>query len=94
TSLNIRALAFNDSGHIFAGTWIEGVFRSKNNGDDWLQVNNGLPLPALVRALAINENEEIFAGLSEGVYRSTDNGDNWTSVSNGLPQFNNTFSRH
>jgi photosystem II stability/assembly factor-like uncharacterized protein len=36
------ALSTNPSGHIFAGTYFGGVFRSTNNGDSWTPVNNGL----------------------------------------------------
>ena len=40
---DVRALAINSSGHIFAGTYFGGgVFRSTDNGDSWTPVNNGL----------------------------------------------------
>ena len=39
---DLCALSTNPSGHIFAGTYFGGVFRSTNNGDSWTPVNNGL----------------------------------------------------
>ncbi|MGH7454150.1 MAG: WD40/YVTN/BNR-like repeat-containing protein, partial [bacterium] len=35
---DIRALAINSNGHIFAGGG--GIFRSTNNGDSWTALNN------------------------------------------------------
>ena len=39
---DVRALATDPSGHIFAGTYFGGVFRSTNNGDSRTPINNGL----------------------------------------------------
>ena len=33
-----------------------GVFRSTDNGESWVQVNNGLTTPNIIDALAINSN--------------------------------------
>ena len=30
------------NGYLFAGSYGDGVFRSSDNGDNWIQVNNGL----------------------------------------------------
>jgi len=84
---DVRALASNSSGHIFAGTYFGGgVFRSTDNGDNWTPVNTGLDC-GNIWSLAINPVGTIFAGTAgcgTGVYRSTDNGDSWTLVSTGL----------
>jgi photosystem II stability/assembly factor-like uncharacterized protein len=84
---DVRALATNSSGHIFAGTYFGGgVFRSTDNGDSWTPVNNGLDC-GNIWSLAINPVGTIFAGTAgcgTGVYRSTDNGDSWTLASIGL----------
>ena len=67
---SIFALIINDSGHIFAGTssppfgTTGGVFRSKDNGDSWTEINNGLTR-LFVRSLAINTSGQIFAGTNE-----------------------------
>lgn len=66
----IRSLAINSSGHIFAGTYSDGVFLSTNNGDDWASINTGLTNNG-VSCLAINPGGHIFAGTAGGgVYRT------------------------
>jgi photosystem II stability/assembly factor-like uncharacterized protein len=84
---DVRALAINSSGHIFAGTYPgSGVFRSTDNGDSWVPVNNGLDC-GNIWSLAINPSGAIFAGTAAcgtGIYRSTDEGESWTLVNTGL----------
>ena len=85
---NIRSLAINSNGDIFAGTTLGGVFRSTDNGDNWSPINTGLTTTAVL-ALAINGSGEIFVGtFSGGVFRSSDNGDNWSAISVGLTNTN------
>ena len=60
TATNVRALAINPAGHVFAGTF-GGAFRSTDNGDTWVAVNNGLDFPFVI-SLAINPSGDVFAG--------------------------------
>jgi hypothetical protein len=60
TRTNVRALAINPAGHVFAGTF-GGAFRSTDNGDTWVAVNNGLDFPFVI-SLAINPSGDVFAG--------------------------------
>ena len=61
-----------------------GVFRSSDDGDSWIGINNGLSGIGIV-SLFIKSNGDIFAGTySQGVYRQTDNGANWTPMNSGL----------
>ena len=78
-------LAISPADHIFAGTF-GGVFRSTDNGDHWVAVNNGLEFPFVISLAVDCGVETSFAGTFEGggVYRSTDDGENWTLVDNGL----------
>src|SRR3989337_2151152 len=77
---SIRSLAINQSGYIFAGTSNGGIFRSINNGENW--VETGLSA-GYIRSLAVNSSGHIFAGVFwGGVYRSTDYGDSWTLLNN------------
>ena len=80
---NVYSLAVNSNGHIFAGSFLGGVFRSTDNGGNWTHV--GLTTTT-VRALAINSSGHIFAGAyyPGGVFRSTDNGGTWAQVNTGL----------
>jgi photosystem II stability/assembly factor-like uncharacterized protein len=75
----VRAIAVNSAGKVFAGTWYEGIYILDEN-NQWIQSNNGINQSRIsVRALTIDENDWIYAGLyySGGVYRSTDNGNSW-----------------
>ncbi len=73
------SLAIDSSGHLFAGSIgnRNGVFRSIDNGNSWVQV--GLPNYG-VQALAIHSNGAIFAGTGLGVFRSSDGGDSWEAT--------------
>ncbi len=72
----------NDTSIVWAGTQYNGgIFKSTNNGDDW--VSKGLTGEDMVDCIAINPNNsnEILVG-SEGysggnIYKSTDGGENW-----------------
>ena len=79
----VHAFAFNSSSSIFAGTEA-GVYRSTNDGDNWTEINNGLPTYRYVACIAINSVDHIFIGAGEGIYRSTDNGESWNNISAGL----------
>ncbi|MGB9696602.1 MAG: T9SS type A sorting domain-containing protein [Ignavibacteria bacterium] len=70
--------------YIFAGTSNKGIRRSTNNGVNWHNANNGLPLTHILH-LAVIDTLVFVSGTSAGVYRSTNKGDSWISVSNGLP---------
>ena len=81
----IHSLAINSDGHIFAGTNANGVFRSTDNGDNWVPANIGLMNDAVLSLAINNSSGHIFAGVNGGgVFRSTNNGDSWTAVNNGM----------
>lgn len=69
---SVISYAYN-TGNIFAGTGL-GVFRSTNNGVNWLQTTlNNMETSSIV---TIGNN--VFAGgLNVGVFKSTDNGNTW-----------------
>ncbi len=48
----------------------------------WQQTSG--PPGGQIHALAVNREEDIFAGTINGMYRSLDNGDTWTPINNGL----------
>jgi photosystem II stability/assembly factor-like uncharacterized protein len=60
-----------DGNNIYIGTWIDGIYRSINNGDSWEQINNGLI------SLYANSIEKRGDILVAGGCLSTDNGNNW-----------------
>jgi hypothetical protein len=77
----VRSFAFDNSGNIYAGTVGAGVYRSSNNGDNWVQMNNGLN-DLNVFSIVCNSSGMVFAGTSShGVFKSTDNGNTWNNTS-------------
>ncbi len=80
---------------IIAGSCNEGVYKSTNNGDSWINVSNGLPgigggNYARVTAIAKKENN-IFVGTDGvGIFMSSDSGANWYAVNNGITDLNIT----
>jgi len=79
----IYSLAVDSNGNIFAGSIPQGVSRSTDHGETWLQTNNGIT-NTLILSLAINSDGHIYAGTCGGLFISTDKGDNWFRLSNGL----------
>jgi photosystem II stability/assembly factor-like uncharacterized protein len=67
---------------IFAGSRINGVFRSTDSGENWIAANNGLTNPYLYTLFADGNN--IYAGTDGGAFKSTNNGDKWTAINNGF----------
>lgn len=58
------------NGDLYAGT-THGIFHSANNGDEWVQMNEGLKYGLLVTSLMANTSGRIFAGTAGySVFRS------------------------
>ena len=65
--------------NLFVGTSGDGIFRSTNNGTNWVPVNSGLA-NLYVYAFTVS-GTTLFAGTEgNGVYRSTNNGTSWTAT--------------
>ena len=76
----VFSLAVNGN-TIFAGTYLNGVYRSTNNGTSWEHVGLGTTSVYSIAANGTN----IYAGsYFEGMYVSTDNGSTWTQGNNLL----------
>ena len=74
----------NSTNEIFAAT-NGGIYKSTNDGNNWLFYNEGVNLPMQVRSIAISKNGDIFAGTeNNGIYLSTDDGNSWKTVNNGI----------
>ncbi|MGI0014090.1 MAG: WD40/YVTN/BNR-like repeat-containing protein, partial [Nitrososphaera sp.] len=77
-------------GPIFAGTNGGGVFRSMDNGGNWMPRNISL-INTNVRSLVINASGQVFAGTNGGgVCLSTNNGGSWTLAVNSNTGLTNT----
>ena len=69
---------------IFAGSSGSGVFRSKDNGDRWEQINVNLT-NLEIRCLSVDLSGNVWVGTStDGVFRSNNNGDFWIPFNDNL----------
>ena len=79
----VLSLAFDSQGTLYAGTKQDGLFKTSNMGQTWVQHQTGIEGIEVFR-LKINSTDHIFVGSeNEGVYRSTDGGESFKQV--GLP---------
>jgi photosystem II stability/assembly factor-like uncharacterized protein len=60
----------------------EEIYKSTNNGDDWVNVGGGVDGYSF--SITEHPNGNIFVGTGDGVYRSTDAGNSWTKDLSGL----------
>lgn len=68
---------------IIAATARKGVFYSTNNGEGWVQKNNGLEDLVEITALGLKGNL-IFVGTVDGIFVSSNNCDSWIEKDNGM----------
>ncbi len=81
---DIRAVAVVNN-HIFAASFGKGVFVSTDDGDNWLQQNNGLT-NQYVTTLTL-DGTFIYAGTwGGGLFISYDYGSNWTHLNLGIDE--------
>ncbi len=86
---NCVAVDPNNSAVIYAGSANGGVWKTTDNGQNWLPITDGFPYQA-IGAIAINpsNSNEIWVGTGDlnisgtlytgnGVYKSTDGGQSW-----------------
>ncbi len=68
---------------IYVGTLTKGMFKSTDNGDTWVEINNGLPIKQI---WAVNVLDDVvYIGTNGGgLYKSTGKGDSWEIANNGI----------
>jgi photosystem II stability/assembly factor-like uncharacterized protein len=89
---DIKCLAVNVSGHVFAGAFGGKVFRSMDNGENWAQVHTFFPYTR-VSSLAIAPNGDVFVGAQDlALFRSKDNGNSWEEVLRSSGSFTELLS--
>lgn len=90
--LQINALerALTGSRTVYAAT-SAGIYRSEDDGDQWIASSTGLPANTAVGSIVVTRNPMVlFAGLNDppaatnSVYRSTDGGINWAPAAGEL----------
>jgi photosystem II stability/assembly factor-like uncharacterized protein len=78
---------------LYAGT-LCGVFKSTDDGLNWIPVNNGLP-EILIYALAMDplDPKNLYAGTDQdGIYKTVDGGNTWGPVNTGIPAYSRIHS--
>jgi hypothetical protein len=80
----VMALHCDSAGILHAGTSIEGIYRSDDEGAVW----TGPSLAGLQTTFITSSSPaNIFAATYTGVFASTDSGVTWTDISPGLPTY-------
>lgn len=69
------------------------VYRSKNEGDSWEELTNGLPqenaYEVILRDALTSVRDEVYFGTKNGkLFGSADNGDSWEMIQGSLPEIN------
>lgn len=78
---NIIELAINSKGDVFAGSADKGIYRTINNGTNWVKVKNYEQFGYSVKTIFIDAKNNIYAGVSQGgIIFSSDNGNSWSNL--------------
>jgi photosystem II stability/assembly factor-like uncharacterized protein len=85
---NCRALAVSPSqpGVLLASQDRVGVFRSEDNGGEWVQVGNTISSDIWSLAFDPNDDQRLFVGTRPGVYRSSDGGNTFDPLTTSIPE--------
>lgn len=81
-SFTPSAFAINNQGEVFLATLGYGIYKSTDNGIDWVnKTGAGWEYSSLI----INSDGSMYAGTKGNwIYRSLNNGDNWELVKSGM----------
>jgi len=69
------------------GDWKPYIYKTKNYGESWESITNGIPSDYPVRVIREDPDTEgvLYAGTEYGMYISLDDGENWKSFQQNLP---------
>jgi hypothetical protein len=80
----IRSLAYDDSGYVYAATYLGGIYRSTNGAVEWTEIYSDT-LKADFRSVAVNSKGYIYGGTDGfGIQRSEDGGTTWQRLTGFL----------
>ena len=71
--IGAMTIEVGSSGMLYISTYSDKIYRSSNNGENWIQTNFNPPNYANIITLLETESGYVFAG-GFGVYRSSDSG--------------------
>ena len=81
-NVDVRTVAKDNSGSIFAGTWGHGAYRSDDGGTMWVNVSAGLPSStvAFSKIIKLNDGSVVAATFGNGMYRLSADKQSWTKL--------------
>lgn len=87
TDQNITDLLVDESNNLYASTWDQGFFTSKDGGESWVKQDQGLEKDRQAEDLKLpnfnvlaKSGETIFLGAFDGLFKSNNLGQNWQSL--------------
>jgi photosystem II stability/assembly factor-like uncharacterized protein len=91
-SVHSMTQSTSDPNVLLAGT-IEGVWISKNKGDDWEKpVTSSMPINVGSLAMDPRNTSTLYAGTWWRAYKSTDSGKNWRLIKDGMIDDSDVFA--
>lgn len=82
----ITSISSAQNGYIFATTY-QLIFRSTDQGTNWVQITNGL-LSVNLSQVKCSFQNSVFLATWEGLFRSIDYGNNWERIDSGFSSTN------
>jgi photosystem II stability/assembly factor-like uncharacterized protein len=91
-SIHAMSQSTVDPNILMVGT-IEGVWVSKNSGDDWKKIQSGT-MPINIDSIAIDPRtaDTVYAGTWWRPYKTTDGGKNWRLIKDGMIDDSDVFA--
>lgn len=86
STVSATSMAGSDNS-VFLGTTNHGVFRSVDNGEKWVEANDGLADGVTVpRVSAIAaQGSNVYVAITRGIFHSSNNGSSWIQIDGTLP---------
>jgi photosystem II stability/assembly factor-like uncharacterized protein len=73
---------YSDNRGIYVGVYSFGVFKTTNEGEGWIKLNNGLNNKNVFSF--VSSDSQIFAATYDGIYRANKSHYQWEKKSNGI----------
>jgi photosystem II stability/assembly factor-like uncharacterized protein len=72
-----------ENGTLFAGTYVNGLYRTLDKGGTWAKLENGID-ETNIYTIVSDHAGGIYVGGNQSLYYSSDNGDAWTDIGQGI----------